>query len=161
MFISFTQPVRVITIALLGIAAWLLYGGSTVPAPVEPPVAEEALDNFHAYGFNYIRVRNVHTDKSIYLIADHVVEHCCGDMGQLAKLTLAGNAIAREYIGFNMDAPLSDYNLQPVFSKCLQTEAYAEEIRQKKLQFFNRLGYTVVELPMKLGMAGSCSAEKE
>lgn len=125
---------------------------ATPPAPEETGCKE-----FTAYGFNYVRIRNVHTDKRLYIIADHVVPHCCGDQAQLAKLTLSGNDIARDYIGYEMDANLGDYNLQPVFSKCLTSEEEAERIRTKKIEFFQRLGHSVVEVPMKIHAAGICT----
>ncbi len=158
MFSALWKPLRLIIPALLVLIIWI--PDSSTAVPVGETQANNSPGAFNAYGFNYVRVRNIHTNQSIYLIADHVVNHCCGDMGQLAKLTLAGNTIARDYVGYKMDEPLSDYNLQPVFSKCMLTEVEAEEIRQLKVKFFQKLGYTVVELPMELGMAGSCGPKE-
>ncbi len=141
-----------IIIVLLCISAVLLYT-STTAAPDGP--VDDGKD-FTSYGYSYVKVRNIKTQKLYYMIADQAVNHCCGDMQQLAALTLSANDAARDYIMHQWEKGLGDFNLQPNFVKCLRSKDEAEANRNKKVELFKGLGHQVIVIPMKQDMAGGC-----
>lgn len=141
-----------IIIVLLCVSAFALYTNGA-PAPAVGSTPESV---FTSYGYSYVKVRNVETQKLTYMVADKVATHCCGDMKQLADLTLSGNDIARNYIMHQWEKELDDFNLQPNFVKCLRTETEAEASRLKKVELFKKLGYQVVVIPMEQKMATAC-----
>lgn len=140
-----------ITVIVLSFCAFYLY----VFGVPSPEMSKTEAD-FSAYGYSYIKVRDVTTNKLTYMVADKTVRHCCGDMQQLAKLTLSGNDAARAYIQKQWEHELDGYNLQPNFVKCLKSESEAEANRVKKVEFFKKLGHRVVVIPIKQDMAAAC-----
>lgn len=112
--------------------------------------------SFTSYGFGYIKVKHVATEKAFYIISENVVTHCCGDIGQLNRLVLSLNNEGSKFISTWLQDPLEDYVLVPSFSNCLQTETEAEKIRLKKIELFKQLGSKVYEAEMKLPLEGGC-----
>lgn len=105
---------------------------------------------FASYGFGYVKVVHLKTKKAFYLVDDQIHTHCCGDVSQYTHFINQISAAAREYIeGTLKDAP-ANYNLNPTFSKCLKSESEAEEIRSKKVKYFEVLGNKAYELSMNL-----------
>ena len=112
--------------------------------------------DFNAYGFCYVKVKNIKTGKFLYLFTNTVVKHCCGNVNQQNNFIVYVNRAAGEYIYDHMSEPETDFKLLPTFSKCMKTATEAETVRAKKLKYFRSLNYEVVELDMNIEIADHC-----
>ena len=136
---------RVFIVSLISFLALLPLSGHT-GSEIDVTVAKE----FSSYGFGYVKVTNIKTKKSFYLVDTQIHTHCCGDVALYTKYINYISTAARKYIEETLNASPEAYNLNPTFTKCLKSAGEAEEIRSKKVSYFGKLGHKALEMDMQL-----------